>query len=135
MARRARRYDSDSKLNVKKIIAVAVLLLVVIMFCVGIKSLLQSHSSSKSGKIETVSYFTIYDNGKWGVINSYGDTVIEPTYEEMIIIPDSTKAVFVCTYEVDYAQGTYKTKLINENGKEIVKDYDNVEAVANYGKS
>ena len=42
MTRRARRYEDDRKLNVKKIIAVIVLLLVIIMFFVGIKFLLES---------------------------------------------------------------------------------------------
>ena len=73
MARRARRYEADSKLNVKKIIAVIVFILVVIMFIVGIRFLLTSNTESSTGKVETVTYYTIYDNGqeKWIV---YDDT-------------------------------------------------------------
>lgn len=135
MARRARRYEDTPKLNVKKIIAVVVLLLVIIMFIVGIKSLLQSNSKSTSGMIETVSYYTAYDNGKWGVINSYGDYVIEANYDDMIIIPDSTKAVFICTYDINYQDGTYKTKVLNEKNKEIIEGYDTIEAISNYDKA
>lgn len=135
MARRGRRYDTDSKLNVKKIIAVIVFILVIIMFIFGIRYLLKSNSNSSSGMIETVSYYTIYDNGKWGVINSSGEIIIEATYDEMIVIPDSTKAVFICTYDVSYDDGTYKTKAINAKGKEIIQGYDNVEAISNYDKS
>ena len=29
--------------------------------------------------------------GKWGVINGKGEFVIEPTYDEMITVPNSTK--------------------------------------------
>ncbi len=135
MARRARRYEDTPKLNVKKIIAVIVLILVIIMFVVGIKSLLESNSRSTSGKIESISYYTAYDNGKWGVIDSYGEYVIDATYDDMIIIPDSTKAVFICTYDVNYQDGTYKTKVLNEKNKEIIKGYEKVEAISNYDKS
>ncbi len=135
MARRARRYDGEQKLNVKKIIAVIVLLLVVVMFFIGIKSLLKTHSESTSGKIETLNYYTVYDNGKWGVINSYGKSVIEAEYDEMIVIPDSTKAIFICTYDIDYSQGTYKTKAVNSKNKDIVTGYDQVEAITNYDKN
>ena len=41
-------------------------------------------------------YFAVYTENKWGVINSQGETVIEPSYAEMIIVPDSTKDVFLC---------------------------------------
>ena len=129
---RGKRYDSESKLNIKKVIAVIVLLLVIVMFIIGIKALLTTHSKSTSGRIEAVTYYTIYDNGKWGVINSYGETVVEPMYNEMIVIPDNTKAVFICTYDVDYEKGTYKAKALNENGKEIITGYDKVETIANY---
>ncbi len=135
MARRARRYEADSKLNVKKIIAVIVFILVVVMFIIGIKFLLSNHTESASGKVETVTYYTVYDNGKWGVINSYGDIVIEATYDDMIVIPDSTKAVFVCLYDINYGDGTYKSKAINAKGKEIVQGYEKVEAIANYDES
>ena len=101
MANRARRYDNEQKLNVKKIIAVIVFILVIVMFIIGIKSLLNGEKTGISGKIETTSYFTVYDNGKWGVINSKGDIVIKPTYDSMIIIPDSSKEVFICTYNIN----------------------------------
>ena len=131
---RGKRYDNGSKLNIKKVIAVIVFLVVIAMFIIGIRTLLTTHTKSTSGKIEAVTYYTIYDNGKWGVINSYGETVIEPIYNEMIVIPDSAKPVFICTYDVDYSKGTYKAKAINEAGKDIMTGYDKVETIANYDK-
>lgn len=131
----AKRYETGSKLNVKKIIAVIVFILVIVMFIIGIKNLLTNHSENASGRIETVTYYTIYDNGKWGVINSYGDTVIKADYDDMIVIPDSTKAVFICMYDVNYSEGTYKTKAINAKGKEIISGYETIEAITNYDKN
>lgn len=136
MARRvAKRYDGESKLNIKKVIAVIVLLIVIVMFVIGIKSLLKSNTETTSGKIETVTYYTVYDNGKWGVINSYGDIVVKPNYDEMIVIPDNTKAVFICTYDANYSEGTYKTKVINHKEKEIIKGYEKIEPILNQDKN
>lgn len=135
MAKHASRYSGESKLNVKKVIAVIVFILVIAMFVVGIKYLLSSHSNTTSGKVEVVTYYTAYDNGKWGVINSYGETVIKANYDEMIVIPDNTKEVFICTYDVDYTNGTYKTKAINAKGKEIISGYQTIETIANHDKN
>ncbi len=135
MARRATRYEDGAKLNVKKVIAVILIILFIIVLIFGIKALLTNNSKSLTGKLENVYYYTIYDNGKWGVINSYGENVIDPTYDEMIVIPDNTKDIFICTYDVNYSNGDYKTKVINKKGKEIIKDYDKVEAIVNYDKN
>lgn len=49
----------------------------------------------------------------------------------MIIIPNSKTDVFLCTYDVNYDDGTYKTKAINSKGEEIFTNYDKVEAIQN----
>ena len=128
----ARRYEGRKKLNVKRLFTVILFFIAVILFIKGIKFLLTSHSENTSGKIEALTYYTIYDNGKWGVIDSNGNTVIKSNYDEMIVIPDSTKAVFICMEDVDYKNGTYTTKAINLKEKEIVTGYDKVDAIANY---
>ncbi len=135
MSRRARRYEGEPKLNIKKVIAVIVFILVIIMFIIGIKSLLNNNVETGTGKIGTVTYYTAYDNGKWGVINSKGEKVVDTTYDEMIVIPDSAQATFICTYDVNYTDGTYKTKVIDNKNKEKITGYDKVEALANYDKN
>lgn len=135
MAKRGRRYDDGAKLNLKKVFAVAVGFLLIIALIIGITQLLNKDTKSIAGKIENMYYYTIYDNGKWGVINSYGEIVVKATYDEMIIIPDEAQDLFICTYDVNYSDGTYKTKVINAKGKEIIKDYDITEAIANYDKN
>lgn len=128
MARRARRYENERKLNYKKVFAVIVLFIVIIMFVVGIKKLFTTGMTS-SGKITAVSYFPAYSNGKWGVINSNGDTIIEPQYEEMPIIPNNSQAVFICNYDINYGTGEYKTKVINEKNDNIITGYDEVKFI------
>ena len=91
---RGRRYNDEPKLNVKKVIAVIILIAVIIMFIFAIKKILQNNSGEQ---ITSTHYFTVYTNEKWGVIDSKGKVVIEPQYEEMIIIPNKTEPVFICT--------------------------------------
>ncbi len=130
MAGRAKRYNDENKLNYKKIFAVIVLFIVIIMFVVGIKKLVTNGISS-NGKIAVTSYFSVYSDGKWGVINSNGEVVIEPQYDEMPIIPNSSQTIFICTYDVDYNEGTYKTKVVNEKNNTIISGYDNIQFIDN----
>ena len=132
---RGRRYDGERKLNLKKVFAVILVFIVLIMFVIVIQKLLNSKPAATSDKVSEMNYYTVYTNGKWGVIDGSGKTIIEPNYEEMIIIPDSTKPVFLCTQDVDYQNGTYTTKVLNEKNEEILKEYDKIETIQNYDSS
>ena len=100
---RGKRYSSEAKLNIKKVIAVILIMVVIVMFMIAIRKLIQS---DENNNITVIDYFTLYSNGKWGVIDSNANIVIEPTYDEMIIIPDKSKDVFICTENVDYENNT-----------------------------
>ena len=129
---RGKRYTEESKLNYGKIVAVIVAFAVIIMFGLAIKHLLTYDVTEFFGKKE---YFALYSENKWGVINSAGETVISPSYAEMLVVPDSTEDVFLCVYEVDTQNATYKTKAINSKNEELFTDYDGVEALENYDKN
>ena len=129
---KGRRYTQEPKLNIKKVIAVIIAIAVIIMFVILLKKFLTEGTSSR---LQTTQYFSLYSNNKWGVIDSSGNIVIEPTYDEMIIIPNSKNAIFICTTDVNYEAGTYKTKVMNEKGKEIFEDFDKVEAIENYDEN
>ena len=129
---KGKRYDNERKLNVKKVIAFIVAIIVLIMVIISFKDLLSSGKESLTKDVSTLTtYISIYENNKWGVIDNKGNKIIEPTYDEMIVIPDKNEPVFICTYDVDYTSGTYKTKVLNENGKIILEDYELVEALEN----
>ena len=125
---RGRRYE-EPKLNMKKVFAVIVAIIVIIMCIVMLKGILSK--DTEQGKIVSKDYFASYQNSKWGVIDSNGDNVIDPSYAEMIIVPNSKNDVFLCTYDVDYDDNTYKTKALNSENKEIFTEYDYVEAISN----
>ena len=130
---RARRYNEEPKLNIKKVVAVILAIIVIIMFIIAIKTLLKN--SGKQEKIAATTYYPVYTNEKWGVINGKGEIVIEPTYQEAIVIPDNKEDIFICTYDVNYEDNTFKTKVINSNSKEQFTGYDQVQAVENYDKN
>ena len=131
---RGKRYDGEQKLNLKKVVAVIIALAVIIMFFVGISKLFKKEGVTQEKNV-ALKYFPVYTNNKWGVINTKGETVIQPEYEEYIVIPDNTKPIFICTYDVEYEKGTYSTKAINEKNEELFANYDSVEAIENYDSS
>ena len=106
---------------------------VIIMFIFIIKGLLSKETTT--GKITTKNYFATYKDNKWGVIDSAGNDVIDPSYKEMIVVPNSKSAVFICTYDVNYETGEYKTKALNEKNQEIFTGYDQIEPIQNTDKS
>lgn len=127
---KGKRYDSEPKLNIKKVIGVIIAFVVLIMIITSIVKILRNNPDEEA--IYTSSYYPVYTNGKWGVIDNNGEMVISATYDEMIVIPNNKKAIFVCTYDVQDATSEYKTKALNEKNEEILKGYDKIEAIDNY---
>ena len=113
---RGRRYE-EPKLNLKKVFAVILAFVVIIMSIFVIHGILSKEE--KTGGITSKTYFSAYKDNKWGVIDENGDTVIEPSYEEMIIIPDNKTDIFLCTYDVNFDTGEYSTKALNSENQEI----------------
>lgn len=132
---RGRRFDNEPKLNMKKVVATIVALLVIIMVIYSMILSLNKKSKEQQVLPEIVSYFSAYADSKWGVINNKGDKLSNISYDEMVIIPDSTKNIFIVTYDVDYTNGTFKTKAINEKNEQLFSNYSNVSALVNYDTS
>lgn len=134
MSRSGRRYNGEKKLNLKKVFAVIMVFVIIVLFVMVIVKLLNEKEITKE-KSFTLAYYTVFENNKWGVIDSKANIIIEPSYDEIILIPDNTKDVFVCTYDVDYENNTYKSKIVDKNNNQIYLDYDKVEVIYNKDKS
>ena len=128
--RRGKRYDDTPRIDSKKILASIIAIIVVIMIIYSLKILLVDNRKQKDVSSLTT-YQVAYDNEKWGVIDNKGSIVIKAEYDEMIMIPDKNKDLFICSYDVDYGNESYKTKVINKRGNEILKEYENVEPIEN----
>lgn len=132
---KGKRYNGERKLNLKKVFATVLVFLVIIMLII----LAVRFSKNKNKKVETknvaTTYKTLYNNGKWGVIDSKGDIIINPEYEEMIIIPDESKALFICQEDVDIDNEKYTSSAINNKKEKQYTEYDNVESIQNIVKN
>ena len=129
---RGRRYE-EPKLNLKKVFAVILAIIVIIMSVIIIRGIFLKEN--QTGEITSKTYFAAYKDNKWGVIDENGDTVIDPSYEEMIIIPDNKTDIFLCTYDVNYDTGEYSTKALNSQNQEIFKEYSKIEAIPNHDEN
>ncbi len=129
---KGRRYE-EPKLNMKKVFAVILAIIVIIMSIFIIKGIFSKEQ--KTGGITSKTYFAAFKDNKWGVIDENGNTVIDPSYEEMIIIPDNKTDVFLCTYDVNYDTGEYSTKALNSKNEEIFTEYNKIEAIPNYDEN
>ena len=130
---KGRRYDNEAKLNYKKVFAVIIAIIVIIIAIIAIVKLFTKAKNTKT--LEKTDYFALYSENKWGIIDSKGENVINPMYQEMPIIIDKSKDVFLCTYDINEEDGTYKTKAINNKNEEILTNYDKIQALENYDKS
>ena len=72
-------------------------------------------------EIAQYNYFVVKQDNLVGVIDRSGNTVVEATYEN-VVIPNPEKAVFIC-YEGE------NTKILNENNQEILTDFESVEPI------
>lgn len=131
---RGRRYDDEPKLNIKKVIATILVLLVLIMGIIMTVKFVKNKDKKVEDKNIPISYKAVYTKNKWGVINSRGEYVISPSYDDMILIPDETKAIFICQKDVDLDNGTYKSIALNEKSERIFASYDNIETIQNVDK-
>lgn len=128
---RGRRYDDDSrKLNMKKVVATIIVIIGIIMIILSIKNLFLSNEKNKDVSTVTT-YLSVLENNKWGVIDNKGNIVVDLNYDEMVVIPNKTQDVFICTYNIDYNNEIYSTKVIDEDGNQILTEYNEITAIEN----
>ena len=118
---RGRRFDDEPKLNMKKVFATVLAFVVIILIIISIKNLFTKEKITQEVAVQTT-YFTIFNNNKYGVIDNKGNVIVKPTYNEMIIIPEKTEPLFICTYNVNYENNTFETKVLNASNSEILTE-------------
>lgn len=112
--------------KMKKIIT-----LMIILFIVLIIGLFIYNHIKKSYDVEEVveeKYFLLLSDYNVGVIDSKGNIVIEPQYFE-VHIPNPSKPIFVCYYDYNEENESYRTKVVNEKGTELFTKYDKIETI------
>lgn len=127
---RGRRYDDTPKLNKKKVFATIIAIIVFIMIIVSLKNLFVNNDNTKDVSSLTT-YIAAYENNKWGIIDNKGNKVINCDYDEMVIVPDKNKPLFICVENANYSNETFTTKVLNEKGEKVLTDYENVQPIEN----
>lgn len=128
---RGKRYDDVPKLNVKKVFATIIAIVVFIMIIISFRNLLTPKQNLTKDVSTITTYFPVYENNKWGVIDNKGNIVVGLNYDEMVVVPDENKPIFICNYDIDYNNETYKTKILDENENQIFTEYDKIQALEN----
>lgn len=106
----------------KKKIVISSILIILIILVIGILTIFYLNNKKKDYEVEEISdykYFTLKQNDKYGVIDSEGNTIVEPSYNS-VKIPNPSKDVFIC-YEGD------KSNVLNSKGEEINTKFQNIE--------
>ena len=110
------------KLSVKKLLVFIVILAII----AGIR-VAKRKSNNKQETIKE-KYFIVSEDGKYGIVDENGETVIKPQYES-IQLPNPAEPVFICLYEYNSETTEYKSKILNEKGEQILTNYENVMAI------
>lgn len=111
--------------NVKIIAPIIVVLIILTSIIIGAIIINSNNKTYELEKIDKYSYFKLYKNEKYGVIDDKGNILIEPIYDALNI-PNPTKDVFIGYYNYNEMNGEYETKVLNKNNEEILKEYEQV---------
>lgn len=113
----------EKKRRNKMVIILPLITLIIIIAIAGI--ILWKIKENKSYEIEGItefSYFKLYENEKYGVIDAKGTILVTPQYD-MLDIPNPSKPVFIGYEQYDSQKGEYQTEVINEKSEKILTQY------------
>ncbi len=131
MSRVTRYQEQKPKLNIKKVIGVFFVLIVLIAIIFGIVYAINRVQTYQVKRSILKHYFVSFreDTQKYGVIDASGEVVLENKYDELILIPDKEKDLFLITENVDYDKGTYEVSALNKNGNVVIKGYEELKPI------
>jgi len=109
----------------RKYIIIPIIIFIVIGLIIFAFYKMQNDNSYEIEEITKFSYFTLYENEKYGVIDDKGNVLIEPKYD-MIVIPNPSKAVFIGYFNYDSQEGEYETEVLNDKNEKILTKYQDV---------
>lgn len=122
-----------NKRNFKKVIKMLLLIVTLIIVAIVINNLVRNKKITQE-EVTEYNYFITSIDGKSGVIDKTGKTIVEPQYD-YVQIPNPSKPIFVCLYDYSTDSKEYTSKVLNGNNKEILNNYKNVQAIPNNNTS
>ena len=107
----------------KKIIGIVIAFIIILIAGFNIAKI----TNDKGYEIEEVSnfsYFKLYKNEKYGVIDTSGNILVPAKYDSLEI-PNPEKAVFIGY--IKYSEQEYRTEVINDKNEQVFKNMFKVE--------
>lgn len=111
--------------TLKKIMYIGIPIIILCVIIAIVIWLVQNDKNYKLDEITSFSYFKLYQNEKYGVIDTKGNILVEPKYDNLDI-PNPSKPVFIGYFDYDSQKGEYKTETINEKGEKILTQFEKV---------
>lgn len=102
-----------------------ILFIIVCLIILTIATIAINKLNDKSYKLEEVnnfSYFRLYENEKYGVIDSNGNILVPAKYD-MLEIPNPSKDVFIGYLNYSDQTSEYDTEVVNAQNEKILKEY------------
>lgn len=108
------------KKNIVKIVLLIIIIIAIATFFI-IRNLREEAKNYEITDIpnKDYQYFAYKQDEKFGIIDKTGKVIIQASYTN-VVIPNPTKAVFICYNDKN-------TKVLNENNEEIYTNYQNIE--------
>ena len=103
------------------IILIAIAIIALIAFLV-VRGMTEEGRKYSVEEVKDYNYFVLQENNKYGVIDKSANVIIEPKYEN-VVIPNPSKAIFVCSTENN------QTKIYDENKQEKFTNYEEVTSI------
>ena len=111
--------------NKKVFILLICIVLIIVLVWLSINFINNVRRNYNLEKIGERQYYTLYKNGKVGVINTSGETIVEPVYNH-IQIPNPSKDVFV---GFSNANGINQYTVLNSKDEQLFVQYEEVTAI------
>lgn len=115
-------------------IRLVIIIAIIVAIIVVIANNISKNQKISQEEVKNYNYFIVTIDGKSGVIDKSGNIIINPEYDN-IQIPNPEKPIFVALFDYDQTTQEYSSKVLNENGKEILTQYKNVQAIPNNNTS
>ena len=103
----------------KKIVGVIIVFIIILVAAFIVLKI----TNDKDYEIEDVvnfSYFKLYENEKYGVIDTSGNILVPAKYD-LLEIPNPSKAIFIGYIKKNEEQ--YETEVINNKNEKILGNY------------
>ena len=103
----------------KKIIGLIIVFFIILIFSfIAIR--ITSDNNYEIENVTNFSYFKLYEDEKYGVIDASGNVIVPAKYD-LLEIPNPSKAVFIGY--IKHNEEEFETEVLNDSNEKILEKY------------